>query len=191
MEWTTDDRDRLLSFRDIIDCDDIKVKEQIKQVLKDNRYIAHVLNNKELEKQDAEPEDYFGVNILPYYMIPDAQHNTQNYLCYEVSYNELDRYNSSVKNLQIIFYILCHNNDIIDKETGIARHDLLAALVYDQFNYTNYFGRKIKLISDKPNTTDNSYSSRALIFEQITDNNLVKTKNNTPILANKDVVTLG
>ena len=72
MEWTEEDSKYLKSFRNIIDCDEIKIKEQIKQQLLKNKYIIHVLNNKELEETEAEPEDYFGVNILPY---KNAFHN--------------------------------------------------------------------------------------------------------------------
>lgn len=197
MEWTQQDTDALRQFTTTIDSDDIKVKEKIKQVLLDNRFIIKTLNNKELEDVDAEPEEYYGINILPYYMISPTQTNVQNFICYEVAYNELDRYNSAVKKLNIVFTILCNDktimddpdkeNNIIDDGTGIPRHDLLAALIQDTFNYTNYFGRKIKLVSDVPSTVDTHYACRVLTFEQITDNNLVKTSGQ-PRLANKDVI---
>lgn len=192
MEWTQEDRQALLSFRHTIDSDDIKVKEQIKQVLLNNRFIIHVLNNIELEEADAEPDDYFNVNILPYYMIQPIQTNVQNYICYEVNYDEMMRYNKNIKTLEIIFHILCEQKNVIDKETGIAKHDLLAALIQDQFNYTNLIGGgKIRLVSDVASVVDSKYAARTLTFQQITDNNLVKTKNGTPKLANKEVHTRG
>ena len=194
MSWTDEDREALIAFTNAaaqVDCDDIKVKEQIKKVLLNNRFIVHVLNNDELEENDAEPDEYFGVNILPWYMVPSTQTSTKNFLCYEINYKELDRYNSSVKILQIVFHILCHQLDIIDEDTGIARHDLLAALIQDQFNYTNYFGAKIQLVSDVASTTDYEYAARTLTFEQITDNNLVKTRSGNPKLSNKDIVAFG
>lgn len=190
MQWTDEDREALLAFGEKIDCDDLKVKEQIKKVLLNNRFIIHVLNNKELEESDAEPDEYYNVNILPYYMIPDVQSSTKNFLCYEVGYKDLNRYNRSVKMLQIVFHILCHKEDIIDQETSLARHDLLAALVQDEFNFTNYFGAKIELVGDIPSTTDTKYATRTLTFEQITDNNLVKSKLGIPKLSNKDIYTL-
>lgn len=175
MSWTNEDKEALLAFKHSVDSDDIKVKEQIKKVLLDNRFIVHVLNNKELEEAEAEPDEYFYENIRPYFLIPETQTNTKNFLCYEVSYKELDRYNSLVKMLQITFYILCHQQDLRDKETGVARHDLLAALVQDQFNFTTYVGGgKLKLVSDVASVTDNDYATRTLIFEQVTDNNIVK-----------------
>ena len=197
MKWTKEDRDKLLSFKQNYDSDDIRVKEKIKQLLLENRYIIHVLNNKELEENDCEPDEYFGVNILPYYIISPTQTDVENFLCFEIQYDESSSFrynkshsslNSTIKNLRIVFYILCNNKNIIDKETGIARHDLLAALIQDQFNWTNYFGPKIMLVSDVPNVVDNNYASRVLTFEQTTDNNIVKTGENGPRLINKDVV---
>lgn len=186
MDWTNDDKKKLQEFKDRIDCDDIKIKEVIKKALLNNKYIIHVLNNKELEEADAEPDDYYGINILPYYMVTPTQHNVKNYLCYEVRYDKT--YESKVyKRLQIIFYILCEQEDITDKDTGLARHDLLAALVQDEFNYTNYFGYKAILVSDVPQTVDNDFACRILTFEQYTDNNLVKTRDGVPILANKEL----
>lgn len=185
--WTREDTKALLAFKDNVDSDNIKIKEQIKKNLLNNRFIIHVLHNTELEESDAEIDDYYGVNILPYYMIHDTQTDVKNYICFEVGYKDLNRYNKSVKMLQIFFYILCQEKNGIDEETGIARHDLLAALIQDQFNYTNYFGRKIELISDEPSIVDTHYFCRTLVFEQITDNNLVKT-HNTPKLINKDIV---
>lgn len=190
MKWTKEDSQLLLSFKDSVDNDDVKVKEIIKKVLLKNKYIIRVLENKELEEADAEPEDYFDVNILPYYLIQPTQHHLNNYICYEVSYKDLDRYNSSVKMLQIVFYILCEENNIKDRDTGVSKHDLLAALIQDQFNFTNYFGSKIKLVSDVPGAVDNNYASRTLTFVQETDNNLIKTRNGQSRFFNKDVITL-
>ena len=107
MAWSNEDKKFLLSFKTFPDCDDVVLKERIKKVLLNNKYIIHVLENKELEEAEAEPDDYFGVNILPYYMVEPTQHKVNNYLCYEVSYDRVygDKY---YKRLQIIFYILLY-----------------------------------------------------------------------------------
>lgn len=185
MEWTQSDKEALVAFKETIDSDNIKIKQKIKKTLLNNRFIIHVLNNKELEEAEAEPDDYFGVNILDYYMISPTQHNVQNFICYETNYDELNRYNSTVKIMQVVFYILCEQKNIKDEDTGIARHDLLAALIQDQFNYTNMFGSKLKLVSDVCGVVDTNYAGRTLTFEQVTDNNVIKTINGTPRFANK------
>lgn len=192
MEWTMEDKEALQSFKNAIDSDDIKVKEQIKKVLLNSRFIIHVLNNKELEESDAEPDDYFGINILPYILVTPTQTNVQNFICYEVNYDTLSQYNKSIKLLNITFYILCEQKNIIDKDTGIAKHDLLASLIQYEFNFTNYIGGgKIELVSDTSSVVDSNYATRTLVFRQMTDNNLVKTRNGVPKLANKEIHTLG
>ena len=66
---------------------------------------------------------------------------------------------------------------MIEKRTGIARHDLIGALILDMFNWSNLFTDQIHCVSDVPSITDNDYVTRTIIFEQLTDNNLVKTRN--------------
>lgn len=185
---TDEIRDRLLEFKQTVDYDGIKIKEQIKRVLLDNEFIIEVLDNEELKGNEAEPDEYYNVNIRPYYLIPETQSNTKNFICYTVSNRSLYKNNTALKPLQIIFYILCRQEDLIERNTGIARHDLLAALIQDQFNNTTLIGGgKIELIEDLEGVTDTNYATRTLYFEQITDSNLVKTKNGMSRLANKYV----
>lgn len=187
MKWTKEDSEYLKSFRTKIDCDEIKIKEQVKQQLLNNKYIIHVLNNKELEESDASPEDYFGVNILPYYEISPTQTRVNNFICYTVGFREERRYSGdAVKILQLTFVILCEHKNIIDPETSLARTDLLGALIQDQFNWTNYFGRKVHIVRNEETVVDTNYACRTILFEQDTDNNLVKTRNNIPRLINKE-----
>ena len=194
MEWTDEDREGLLAFKSAIDSDDIKVKEAIKKVLLNNKYVIHVLNNKDLEESEAEPDEYFGTNILPYYMVNPTQTNVQNFICFEINYDMQSSYryskahqslNPTVKTLQVVFYILCEQKNIIEKDTGIARHDLLAALIQDQFNWSNFFGTKLMLVSDVASVVDTDYACRTLTFEQTTDNNIVKTVDGVPRTINK------
>ena len=77
---------------------------------------------------------------------------------------------------QVIFNIVCDVKEIFDKNTGIARHDLLAALITDEFDWTNLFGTQVHLVSDKPISIDNNYVGRTLIFEQTTTNSIIKDK---------------
>ena len=184
MEWTPEDTEYLREFRKHLDSDNIKLKQQIKQKLLSDKYLIHVLNNKELEESDAEPADYFDVNIREYYMLPETQTDVQNFVCYETSTDK--RYGSTMKTQQIIFYILCDDKNAIDKDTGLARHDLLAAIIQNLFNYDRFLGGRFQLISDKPSVTDTHYLTRTLIFIQNTDNSLVKTIGGKPKIVNKD-----
>ncbi len=188
MKWTKKDRDELLKYKKILDDDNTKLKEEIKARLVGNKYIIHVLHNLELEKQDAEPDDYFGINIRPAFIIPETQTNVQNYICFETSFKETSwRNNHITKEQQIIFYILCHEKNYIDEETGMARHDLLGALISNEFNHKILSGGRIRLESDIASITDTQYLTRTLTFIMNTDANLVKTENGVTGFVNHKV----
>lgn len=174
----------LLKYKNVVDSDDIRFKEIIKEKLVNNEKIVYVLNNKELQESEAEPSDYFNVNILPYYIIHPTQTDVQNYICYEVNFTEEARYNSVIKYGQIIFYILCEQKNNIEEHTGIARHDLLAALIMDEFNWSNCFGIQVHCVSDKPSTTDSNYATRTLVFEGKFPNSIAKTQNDKTKVVN-------
>ena len=194
VKWTAADKAAMQQFADraALDCDDIKVKEQIRKTILNNRFILHALHNTELEESEADPDEYYLNNILPYYLIKPTQSAVKNFICYTVDYDELERYNSCMKLLTITFVILCEQKNIIDEETMVPRHDLIAALLYDQFNWMQCLGPKIHLIEDKESVVDTDYACRTLVFQQHTDNNLVKSRNVNgeykPILANKVMV---
>lgn len=187
MDLSIDSIKELRELKQNLDSDDIRIKEIIKKKLLENDKIIYVLNNKELQETDAEADEYYGINILPYYMIRPTQSNVQNYICYEVGYDEVNDYNKVVKYQEITFYILCEQKNIIDESTYIARHDLLAALIINQFNWTNFFGQRIHCVSNKPSIVDTDYACRTLVFEQITDNGLTKTINKVPRTVNKEI----
>lgn len=195
-EWTKEDSKRLASLKYVTDYDCIRIKEIIKQKLLNNDDIIHVLNNKKLQEAEAENDEYFGINILPYYMIEPTQVDVQNFVCFTVGYENVERnftnssrtYNDLQRHLHITFVILCEQKGIKDVDTGIARHDLLGALIQNEFNFTNYFGRKIELIADNESLVDSKFACRTLVFSQITDNNMTKTQYGSPSrLANKEV----
>lgn len=169
-------KELLRKCRTNIDNDNVFCKEVIKEKLIKNEKIIYVLNNKELREAGAEPDDYLDVNILPYYMITPTQTNVQNFICFEVQFKEGARYNSKIKYGQVIFYILCEQKNIKEEVTGLARHDLLAALIMEEFNLSNCFGTQIKCVSDEPSVVDTSYACRTLVFEMETQNNLIKTR---------------
>lgn len=187
-QWTKEDSKRLASYKYIVDNDNIRIKQKIKEKLLANDDIIHVLDNKELQEAEAENDEYFGVNIRDSYIIPETQVDSQNYICFTVGYRDINRYNDLVKELHITFYILCEQKNLKDRDTGIARHDLLGALIQNEFNYTNYFGRIIQLVQDEESITDNGYVTRVLTFTQTTDNNVTKTKYGQPTrIVNKEV----
>lgn len=174
MKDIKEDIQSMIEYKKHHEKDNIYYKEIIKNKLINNKKIIYSINSSELDPEC--PADYVGENILPFYLIVDTQTKVQNYICFETSFMEAPRYNDVMKFGQIIFYIICDSKTIYDKATGISRHDLMAALITDEFNYTNMFGTQVKLVSDKPVAIDSMYVGRTLIFEQTTPNSIVKSQ---------------
>ena len=162
----------LRRYRNEPDEDNVRYKQIIKKKLLANNKIIYLLHNKELEDGEAEPDEYLGINILPYYLIAPTQSNVKNFICFETSFESVSRGNSVMKYQNIIFYILCHQADINVKELSSPRHDIMAAEITNLFQGCNDFGTQLKLMSDKPSVVDNDYAARTLIFSQITTNSI-------------------
>ena len=165
------DLQEIVTYKKKYGNDNIYFKEIIKKKIIENSKLIKAIDNEELDPEC--PEDYLGINILPYYLLTDAQTESQNYICFETSFTSVVRENRIMKLGQIIFYILCNEKNIYDKETGIARHDLIAALLEDEFNWCSDFGTQLKLISDRPYAVDGAFVLRTLTFEQTSLNGIV------------------
>lgn len=176
---TPEQQQYLIDFKKKPNEDIIRYKEIIKQKLLEDDVLIWLLNNTELEEAEAENDEYFGVNIKPLFILPDTQTNVQNFLCYEISFDDTARYNPDIKYLEIIFYILCHEKNGIVDEIGAARQDLIAGVLIDKFNGNNLFGNQLKLVSNKPSVTDTKFTTRTLVFEQKTTNSLTKADGKT------------
>ena len=172
------------------DDDNILFKEKIKTHLLNCPELLYALHNKELESElfdssgnlliDGEWDRYFesgdnSGNIKPYIYIPETQAVVDNYVCYTVSFDEKTRYNEIMKYGLITFTVFVNGQDAIDKETGMPRHDLIASIIREYFNWTNIFGTQCYLVSDKEGITDNSYLTRTLIYQLTKPNSITKT----------------
>ena len=181
---------KLRAYASTPDDDNIRYKEKIHDALLSNVELLYALNNEELESELfdgdklnidketgellGEVDRYFGdnSNIRPYLFIPDTQTDVKHYICYQVMFDELPRYQNIQKYTEITFNIFVNGKDRTDKLTGIPRHDLIASIIREKFNWSNIFGMQTHLISSKESVTDNNYLVRTLIF-QITDVNSI------------------
>ena len=180
---------KLRAYAETPDDDNIKYKDIIRKALLNCPELLYALNNKELESELfdedgnllidkdtgellGEVDRYFGDNssIRPSLFIPDTQTTVNSYVCYQVMFDELPRYQNIYKYNEIIFNIFVNGKDRTDKLTGIPRHDLIASIIRERFNWSSIFGMQSKLISSKESITDNDYVVRTLIF-QIEDTN--------------------
>ena len=182
---------KLRAYASTPDDDNIRYKEKIHDALLSNVELLYALNNEELESElfgednnlliDEETGELLGEvdryigdnsNIRPYLFNPDTQTDVKHYVCYQVAFDELPRYPNIQKYTEITFNIFVNGKDRTDKLTGIPRHDLIASIIREKFNWSNIFGMQTHLISSKESVTDNNYLVRTLIF-QITDVNSI------------------
>ena len=189
---------KLRAYKTTPDDDVILYKKKIKNALLSNPCLLYALNDKKLEselfdkngninwewnedtkqyKPLGEWDRYFGSDSLirPFLFIPDTQTTVKCYICYQVEFNEMPRYNNIEKYTLITFTIFVHGDDRVDKLTGIPRHDLIASIIRERFNWSSIFGMQAKLISSKESTTDNNYVCRTLTFQVLDLNGIVNT----------------
>ena len=198
---------KLRIYKTTPDDENIQYKKKIEKALMLNPCLLYALNEKSLESElfdddgninwewneeikEYEPlgewDRYFGgtSNIRPYLFIPDTQTEVKHYICYQVCFDETPRYQDTLKYTNIIFTIFVHGNDRNDKLTGIPRHDLIASIIRERFNWSNIFGMQTHLISSKESTTDNNYLVRTLVFQVVDTNGIVNTTNGKTSLSN-------
>lgn len=191
---------KLRAYKTTPDDENIQYKKKIEKALMLNPCLLYALNEKSLESElfdddgninwewnedtkEYEPlgewDRYFGgtSNIRPYLFIPDTQTEVKHYICYQVSFDEMPRYQDTLKYTNVTFTIFVHGNDRNDKLTGIPRHDLIASIIRERFNWSNIFGMQTHLVSSKESTTDNNYLVRTLVFQVVDTNGIVKTTN--------------
>lgn len=154
--------------------DNIKNKDIIKDILKNDARIIHVLNNSNLS-EDC-PDDYVGINIKQCMFIPEIQSETQNYICFKLDMYSANENNNISCAGHITFYVFCDGKNI-QTEYGIQRHDLLGYLIKDNLKWSNALGLQLKLIHDKESVTDNSYNCRTIVFEIQSTNGIYKGSN--------------
>ena len=201
---------KLRAYKTTPDDENIQYKKKIEKALMLNPCLLYALNEKSLESElfdddgninwewnedtkEYEPlgewDRYFGgtSNIRPYLFIPDTQTEVKHYICYQVSFDEMPRYQDTLKYTNITFTIFVHGNDRYDKFTGIPRHDLIASIIRERFNWSNIFGMQTHLISSKESTTDNNYLVRTLVFQVVDTNGIYNTSKSKTSIVNYGV----
>lgn len=201
---------KLRAYKTTPDDENIQYKKKIEKALMLNPCLLYALNEKSLESElfdddgninwewnedtkEYEPigewDRYFGSNsnIRPFLFIPDTQPEVKHYICYQVAFDEMPRYQDTLKYTNITFTIFVHGNDRYDKFTGIPRHDLIASIIRERFNWSNIFGMQTHLISSKESTTDNNYLVRTLVFQVVDTNGIYNTSNSKTSIVNYDV----
>lgn len=201
---------KLRAYKTTPDDENIQYKKKIEKALMLNPCLLYALNEKSLESELFDDDDninwewnedtkeyeplgewdrYFGgtSNIRPYLFIPDTQTEVKHYICYQVSFDEMPRYQDTLKYTNVTFTIFVHGNDRNDKLTGIPRHDLIASIIRERFNWSNIFGMQTHLVSSKESTTDNNYLVRTLVFQVVDTNEIHNTTDGKTTVVNYGV----
>ena len=184
------------------DDDNIRIKNKIKNTFLHCPELLYALNDKELScelfnkdgklnvDENGEPlgewDRYFGETALirPYLFIPESQTEVKNYICYQVNAEELVRYNSCEKYLNVVFSILVNGQNAIDAQTGVPRHDLIASIIREKFSWIGLETPTVPTVN-KESVVDNDYIVRTVEFQSILPNNIVKTNNGSTCYSNK------
>ena len=147
--------------------------------LTDNQDILWTLNNKSLSEPDANGnlngDSYRDVNIFSYLKIPEVQGEVKNFICFEV--DDISVPHDSLIRKNITFRTVSHEDDCTT-DWGIARQDLLAAIIKNEFDWTNVFGMHLEKIYDKGRIDGNGFYYREFIYETSVPNNLVNRNKN-------------
>lgn len=165
--------------RDIQNVNDdvIEMKRIIKQMLIDDEDILEALHNTEIELDS--PDEFLDKNIFGFIRIPQTQDTVRNFICFTVDDIEENRFNDVMKTQYIQFNVICHLSDM-QTGYGMDRHDLIAYLIRDTFNWTNVFGLQFKLIYNQEKAMDSDYYCRMMKFEATKPNSLNKARMDNP-----------
>lgn len=167
------------------DNDNIRYKEIVKERLLSCEELKYAINSPDLKDQPMDA--YFGVHIKPYLVVPEVQHEVRTYIMYDTSFDDRPMRNDIMKYGELCFIVTCPVEDLIDSYTGIARHDLIGAILQDSINWSHAFGTQMRLVSDKSAISDSSYATRTLIFQQTGLNGITRTGKDTSVrVYNKD-----
>lgn len=188
MKLSDKDKAYLRSLKEKPDSDEIRSKNVFKQRLLGNDLILYALNNKQFEEEDSPADEYFDVNIHDTLIVDFTQTEVENHICYDVGFDEIGSDNSDFKIGQLAVNILCNLKNNKEAISGIARHDLLAQLIIEEFNYSNCMGSQLVLVENMPSVVDDQYAMRSLMFEFTTPNNLVSSKSGETEFINRVVV---
>lgn len=154
-----------------VEYDDIeRYKYRIMQMLTSNTDLINALHNHEL--QGHKGDDYRFVNIFNFLKIPNTQSTVKNFVCFEVQDVEQPRYTEGLMTKYIVFRTVSHEDDV-QTDYGIARQDLLALIIKNEFDWSQVFGMHIEKIQDYGKITENGYYYREFIYETTSTNNLV------------------
>lgn len=144
-------------------------KELLLTDLKKDGDLLELLHNSSLSL--SRPDDFVNVNIFSFLRIPDPQSVIKNFLCFELDKATSISGNSFKTVYELTFRCITHVDDV-ETVWGMNRHDLLAAIIKDRYNYSNILGTQLSKTTDKGYIAENAYYYRVVKFQTIQNNDL-------------------
>jgi hypothetical protein len=145
--------------------DVIKYKNKIMNKLLSINDVFTLINNTSL----TDAAQMKNVNIFPFMKVPDITTTVKNYICFDFN-GKTSTKNNLYNNIFINIAVVCHEAEI--KTSWGSRHDVLGGVIIDNFNWSNFLGLELELISDNESILSNSYHVRTLQFKNLTLNGL-------------------
>lgn len=179
---------KLTAYAETPDDDTIRIKNKIHDMLLQSPELLYALHSTKYESELFNPDGtinyegdwdlYYGTNglIRPFLFIPQTQDEVANYLCYQVSTDENVRYDNTKKYVVVTFTVFVHGEDSMDKETSIARHDLIGSIIREMMAWSGFTDANDAVpVGEDEGVTDSNYVSKVLKYQSIMPNNLVTT----------------
>lgn len=158
-------------------------KDLILQDLKKDNDLLELFNNPDLSL--SRPEDFINVNIFPFLKIPDSQSIVKNFLCFDLDVIETVYSNEYKAVYELTFRCLSHADEV-ETPWGINRHDLMAAIIKDRFNYSNILGNMLVKETDKAYVAEGPYYYRVIKFHSTQNNDLRQLQRKNLLDNNRD-----
>lgn len=142
--------------------DDIyRCKYKIMKMLTEDQDILTTLHNDELAGTDKiiNGDAYRNVCIFDFMKLPDQKIEVKNYVCFEVNDNGW----GDTTEKTVVFRCVSHIDDA-KTDWGINRHDLLAAIIKNKFDWSNALGMRLIKLADNGKVTDDGYYYREVVY---------------------------
>lgn len=151
-----------------------RYKYKIMNLLTSDQDILHTLHCAKFGDDSVLNGDALrDVCIFSFMKLPDNKDEVNNYICFEVNDDCYGDYASK----RIIFRTVSHINDC-KTDWGIPRHDLLALIIKNKFDWSNECGLHLEKESDSGHVTDDGYYYREIVYVSTVPNNLFRRTNN-------------
>ena len=161
--------------------DDVtRFKYKVMRELTSNTDILKTLHNNNLEAKitdwnNPNGDMYRDINIFDFMKLPSLKDEVFNYICFEVT--STNSYSDDFIVTNLYFRTVSHVREM-KTDWGIQRHDLLALLIKQQFDWSKVFGMTLVKMSDVGKIGEDDFYYREIVYQSVIPNNHYNKLNN-------------